>query len=359
MKSLLALFCTLGLSLNACASPLVKGPFPVSAQRQTAQAQVAQAAPGLTRYLSGSGRDVKPSLNGPSLLLAGGGSDVMAAMQAQIDVLRGCSDCPRTLDMVVLRSSGADGYNSLVGELKGLDSVESLVITQRAVAEQPEVIATVAQAELVFFAGGDQCDYVSYFKDTGLERAVKAVFARGGGVGGTSAGLAIQGSMVYDACGGSVTSSEALANPYHPAISFTHDFLSWPQMRQLVTDTHFSQRDRMGRLMAFLARGLAETGASSLTGLAVDEATALLVDARGLATVYGRNPVYLVEANHAPESVLPNQPLTYANFRLWRFVPGQRFDLHRRDLPGMYLISVREGRLSENPYVGVSSQQPR
>lgn len=348
MKSLLALFCTLGLSLNACASPLVKGPFPVSAQRQTAQA--APAAPGLTRYLSGSGLDVKPVLNGPYLLLAGGGSDVMAAMQAQIDAVRGCSDCPRTIDMVVLRSSGADGYNSLVGELKGLDSVESLVITQRAVAEQPEVIATVTHAELVFFAGGDQCDYVSYFKGTGIERAVQSVFARGGGVGGTSAGLAIQGSTVYDACKGSVTSPEALANPYHQAISLTHDFFAWPQMRQIVTDTHFSQRDRMGRLMAFLARGLTETGAPALTGLAVDEATALLVDPRGLATVYGRNKVYLVEAHHAPDSALPNQPLTYANFRLWRFTPGQRFDLTRRDLPGMYTVSVRDGRLSTNPY---------
>ena len=76
-------------------------------------------------------------------------------------------------------------------------------------------------AELVFFAGGDQCRYVSLFKGSALERAVKSVFARHGGVGGTSAGLAIQGSMVYDACQGSVTSAEALADPYHAEISTT------------------------------------------------------------------------------------------------------------------------------------------
>lgn len=309
-----------------------------------------QSAPGLTRYLSGSGQDVNPDLNGPHLLLAGGGTDQIAAMQAQIDAVRGCTDCNRTLDLVVLRSSGADGYNSLVGELKGLDSIESLVITQRSVAENPDVIATVAKAELIFFAGGDQCDYVSYFKGTGIERAVQSVFARRGGVGGTSAGLAIQGSSVYDACRGSVTTPEALANPYHPSISFSHDFFAWPQLRQTITDTHFSQRDRMGRLMAFLARGLNETGAPVMSGIAVDEATALLVDKRGLATVYGQNKVYLVEANHAPEAAIPNKPLTYSRFRLWRFSNGQSFDLNRRDMPGMYNISVREGQLSMNPY---------
>ncbi len=319
-------------------------------ENRTVFQQTSRTGSGLTRYLSGSAQDVHPDLNGPSLLLAGGGTDQMAAMQAQIDAIRGCTDCERKIDMVVLRSTGADGYNSLVNDLKGLDSVESLVITQRSVAEQPDVIDTVAKAELVFFAGGDQCHYVSYFKGTGLERAVQSVFARRGGIGGTSAGLAIQGSMVYDSCRGSVTSPDALANPYHSSISFSHDFFAWPQLLQTITDTHFAQRDRMGRLMAFMARGLNETGAPVINGLAVDEQTALLVDKRGIATVFGKNKVYLVEANHQPEAAIPGRPLNYSRFRLWRFANGQSFDLNRRDMPGMYTISVRDGQLSMNPY---------
>ena len=203
------------LALSACAS--LQRPQPASSQFNAQQA----APAGLQRFLSGSAADQQPTLQGPNLLLGGGGQDQIAAMQWQIDNLRGCHDCDTTIDMVVVRSSGADGYNSLLTELKGLDSIETLLITERSAAEDPAVVETVARAELVFFAGGDQCRYVSLFKGSALERAVKSVFARHGGVGGTSAGLAIQGSMVYDACQGSVTSAEALADPYHAEISTT------------------------------------------------------------------------------------------------------------------------------------------
>lgn len=341
-----SLLLSVSLLLSACASQQRPGPAasqftPIRAQSQSS---------GLQRFLSGSAADQQPGLQGPNLLLAGGGQDQVEAMQAQIDQLRGCTNCEATLDMVVVRSSGADGYNSMLGELKGLDSIETLLITERSAAEALDVAETVARAELVFFAGGDQCRYVSLFKGTALERAVKSVFARRGGVGGTSAGLAIQGELVYDACQGSVTSAEALADPYHGDISLTQHFFDWPQMRLTLTDTHFAQRDRMGRLMAFLARGLQQTGAPALTGIAVDEATALLLDAQGLARVFGRNQVYVVQANHPAEQLQPGLPLSYSDFQIWRLRQGQTFDLKQRNPAGAYPISVNKGQLSGNPY---------
>lgn len=334
------------LVLSSCAG--IQRPNGPESENRFVQQNSAQ--PGLQRFLSGSATDMRPNLSGPNLLLGGGGRDVVAAMQWQIDGIRGCDDCASTIDMVVVRSSGSDGYNSMLAELKGLDSIETLVITERSVAEDPEIAATVSQAEMVFFAGGDQCRYVSLFKGTALEHAVKSVFARGGGIGGTSAGLAIQGSTVYDACVGSVTSAQALENPYHASISFSHDFFNWPQLRATITDTHFTQRDRMGRLMAFLARNLKETGAPALLGIAVDEATALGIDKKGLATVFGQNHVYFVDASHPPETVIPGQALEYSGFKLWRLNPGQHFDLNQRHQTGAYGINVHQGQLSGNPY---------
>jgi cyanophycinase len=305
---------------------------------------------GLQRFLSGSAIDQQPALQGPNLLLAGGGQDQVAAMQWQIDNLRGCSDCDRSLDMVVLRSSGADGYNSMLGELKGVDSIETLVITDRSIAEEPGIAETVARAEVVFFAGGDQCQYVRLFKGTALERAVKSVFARGGGIGGTSAGLAIQGALVYDACQGGISSEEALANPDHERLSFTQGFLDWPQMRLTLTDTHFAQRDRMGRLMAFLAKGSQTLGVKPLRGIAVDEATALAVDRNGIAQVFGKHQVYFVEATALPEVLPPGQALSNARFQIQALRAGDSIDLKQRTLTGAYAIDVRNGQLSANPY---------
>ena len=209
----------------------------------------------VTRYLTGNPADVSPPLFGPAHDLGGGGSDVDAAIQWLIDEVRGCTDCAATLDVVVLRASGSNGYNDYIYGMRGVDSVETLVITSPSDSNRANVRGAVQQAEIVFFAGGDQCDYVRNFKGTAVETAVESLYARGGGVGGTSAGLAIQGEYIYDACTGSVTSGQALANPYHPQHQLQLRLLRLePTSSDTITDTHFVARDRMGRTLAFLAR---------------------------------------------------------------------------------------------------------
>lgn len=304
----------------------------------------------ITRYLSGSAADVQPVLAGPVLNLGGGGTDVDPAIQWMIDKARGCTNCAAKVDVVVLRATGSNGYNAPIMAMNGVDSVETLVITNRKDATNQPLIATISNAEVVFFAGGDQCDYVSLFKGTRIETAVEAVYARGGAVGGTSAGLAIQGEYVYDGCAGSATSANALANPFHTSISFTYNFFNWNDLQNVVTDSHFQQRDRMGRLMAFLARQIRDGRTATAWGLAINEATSVVVDQNGTATVIGSGSAYFVYADHAPEICEPNTPLTLSNFKIWRVTPGQTFNLRNRPTSGFYTVSVSNGVLSANPY---------
>ena len=316
-----------------------------------ALAACASAGAKETRYLTGSAADVRPRLRGPAYHLQGGGTDVAAAMQWMIDEVRGCANCSTKVDVVVLRSSGAEGYNDFIFKMNGVDSVETLVIKDRADSDTEAVIRTVADAEVVFFAGGDQCNYVRYFKGTGVERAVERVHARGGGVGGTSAGLAILGEVSYDACsGGSARSAEALRDPYYKDVSFTYDFFDWPPLRGVITDTHFVERDRMGRLLAFVARQLRDKNYKRITGLAVERETSVVADRRGRARVLGKGPVYLVVGDHAPEVCEPGRPLTYTDFKLWKLQTGAAFDLKRLPTAGFYTVSVRDGQLLNNPY---------
>ena len=80
-------------------------------------------------------------------------------------------------------------------------------------------------------------------------------------------------------------------------ISLTDDLLSLPWMATVLTDTHFFQRDRMGRIMVFLARATKSGwgGAAGPLGVAVSEHTAVLVDgATGDAVFTGVGPVYLL-----------------------------------------------------------------
>src|SRR5215213_7673710 len=91
------------------------------------------------RYLTGNRADVKPKLHGPALIFGGGNVDVDTALQWTINQVRGCEDCPIKLDLVVLRSSGEDGYNEPFFALKGVDSVETLLITNRDDSNSPAV----------------------------------------------------------------------------------------------------------------------------------------------------------------------------------------------------------------------------
>lgn len=312
----------------------------------------ATAGATVTRYLTGNAADVSPALYGPAYDIGGGGVDVDAAIQWMIDQVRGCTSCATKVDVVVLRSSGSNGYNAPIYAMNGVDSVETLVLTTPADANRSDVEATVRAAEVVFFAGGDQCTYVEIFKGSLVESAVEAVVARGGAVGGTSAGAAIQGEAVYDACAGSVTSSQALADPYHAYVSFTYSFFNWNNFERVITDTHFVPRDRMGRIMAFLARQIQDGRAATPLGMAVNEGTSLVVDRFGQGTVMGAGPVYMVLADHQPERCVAGQSLSFSNFKIWKLATGTTFDLANRPTCGYYRRSVTNGAIDGDPYEG-------
>jgi cyanophycinase len=305
----------------------------------------------LTRFDTGNPADVRLPLHGPILHLAGGGTDVDAAYQEVIDRIRGCSDCAATIDIVVLRASGADGYNDYLQAMHGVDSVTTFVITDRSSASRADVLEAVRNAEYIFLAGGDQCNYVRYFNESPIEAAIESVYARGGAIGGTSAGMAIQGKAGYDACNDASSQSKlALADPYNDEISFTTDFFDWRFMENVITDTHFAQRDRMGRLFAFIARQLRELPVDSFLGIAANERTAVLVDERGMATVVGEGPAYFVLGDHFPERALPGVPLTYCGFKIWRAASGLSFDLAHRPRTGALSVDVSDGVIQQNPY---------
>ncbi|HET9237574.1 MAG TPA: cyanophycinase [Oligoflexus sp.] len=238
-----------------------------------------------TTRLGSTQDDVRPP-KGPGMILMGGGTDVDSAFVWAHDVIAGD---PQTKagDVLVIRATGADGYDAYLNGLAMFSSVQTLVIP-RVISTADLAIAAklVDRAELIFFAGGNQADYVAW-KDSELMKAVQRVYQRGGVIGGTSAGLAIMGPFVFDAVSAgtaSVTTGTATRDPFDPAISFTRGMLNVPFLKNLVTDSHFRQRERFGRLATFMARQFADGAISApdlVTGLGVDEATAVLLDKNG------------------------------------------------------------------------------
>lgn len=251
------------------------------------------------------------------LMLMGGGTDVDDAFRWLIQRSGGG-------DLVVLRSDGADGYNDyLYKELGGLNSVTTMVIQSRAQAHCPEVLQRLRQAEALFFAGGDQSEYYRFWKDTPVHTAIAELAKKQTPMGGTSAGLAILGEVIYSAEGESMQSTQVLDNPFHPELTLRNDFLKLPYMQAILTDSHFSERKRQGRLLAFLARARFEKGfPPGLKGIGIDEETALLVEQptegeykeKTVGTVIGKGSVWFYRPGAKnPEVMGPQKPLTWSH----------------------------------------------
>jgi cyanophycinase-like exopeptidase len=191
----------------------------------------------------------------------------------------------------------------------------------------------------VYFAGGDQAHYVAW-KGSALMKAVTRVYARDGVVGGGSAGLAIQGAVVYDSVAGDrlnqeTTTRDAVGNPFEARISFTTGLFAWPALAETITDTHLVARDRFGRMIVFLARIVSDRllpGAAVVYGLGIDQGSSVVVDPDGTAAVLnepGAHGAYLARADAVPQLVA-GQALRYSVDVAHIARNGERFDLLRK-----------------------------
>lgn len=140
-----------------------------------------------------------------------------------------------------------------VASNKPLNSVTTILFNNRKASNDPEVLNQINNAEAIFFAGGDQSEYMHLWSGTPVQAAVQGKI-KNVTIGGTSAGCDILGNWIYTAEKGSVDSNEALSDPYNKEMTFSTAFLSIPFLGSIITDTHFVTRDRMGRMIAFLAR---------------------------------------------------------------------------------------------------------
>jgi cyanophycinase len=274
-------------------------------------------------YLTGSAADVTGDTTS-GIGLMGGGTDVDALFTWMSERAGGG-------DFVVIRASGEDGYNQYVFDLGDFDSVETLVLKNSSASFDPVVLQTIRNAEALFIAGGDQSNYVNYWKGTPVEDAIHELAARGVPIAGTSAGTAILSDFIYAAQRQSAVSSKALADPFHRDITLDRDFLHLPQMAGLITDQHLIERDRLGRTIAFMARIVQDGWQAESRSIAIDRETAVLVDGAGGATIVANRdhptPYAYFISGGAPEICQPKTPLTYRNLTVFRAEPGSRFDI--------------------------------
>jgi aminobenzoyl-glutamate utilization protein B len=193
----------------------------------------------------------------------------------------------------------------------GVENVTVLHTRDRSRADSEAFVAPLLQARGVWFGGGRQWRLVDAYLGTRTQRELEAVLARGGVIGGTSAGATIQGS--YLVRGAREGNQIMMAKGYEEGFGYLHG---------VAVDQHLLTRLRLEDLAGVVA---ARPG---LLGLGIDEATALVV--RGdRFSVIGRSVAAVYDGHdHDGRSYFLLGPGEQFDLRIKRRVPrGQEIRL--------------------------------
>ncbi len=201
------------------------------------------------------------------------------------------------------------------------DAFRALGVTDRALlhldtreqAEAPDNARSITEASGIFIAGGDQKRLMATLGGSAVAAAMHASLATGGAcIGGTSAGAsALSVHMLAE--------GNTDLNPEKGAVSLG-DGLGL--LRHVVIDQHFSERQRLARLLSIVAQH------PELLGIGIDEDTALVIEPGTGVEVIGNGAVTLVDGRDVVSNAAgakQGESLELINVRLHLLPAGTRY----------------------------------
>jgi cyanophycinase len=239
-----------------------------------------------------------------SLVIVGGGAIPDEVAERFVELAGG----PDAL-IVVLPTANPDPLpaefrEQQILEKAGAKKIVRLGARRRDEVESPEFLETIGKAKGIWFGGGRQWRFVDAYEGTKALEAFRGVLARGGVIGGTSAGATIQGEYLVR---GSPLGNERMMCPgYERGFAF---------LPGTAIDQHFSERNRSPDLHRVVSRF------PGLLGIGLDEATAIVVQGDG-ARVLGKGRAHFFDrrgAQPADETIVTS------------VAAPERFDLRQRD----------------------------
>jgi cyanophycinase len=236
------------------------------------------------------------------LVIVGGGDDIDSILHRFVDLAGG----PTAPIVVIPTANGRPSYDRFhraarwFREEAGVETVTVLHTGDRAEADSEAFTKPIEEARAVWFPGGRQWRLADSYLGTRTQREFEALLARGGIIGGSSAGATIQGS--YLARGDSRTNTVMMGD-HEEGFGF---------LRNVAIDQHLLRRNRQFDLVEIIE------AKPELLGIGIDEEAGILVTGDSFVVLEGYVAIY------DSGRQLPNG----GKFYLLR--KGDRFDLASR-----------------------------
>lgn len=243
-----------------------------------------------------------PEVPKGSLVIVGGGGMPADISKRFFELGKGAEGT-----FIVLPISNPDPLpaNSGDGFLRRLGAKNIVVIGAREQKELEEAknIEALKKATAVWFGGGRQWRFMDAYEGTKVEQLFRDVLARGGVIGGSSAGATIQGDYLCRGAPGGP--NIMMCEGYEQGLRF---------LPGVAIDQHFTQRKRFPDMVALMKTY------PQFLGIGLDEATAIVVQGH-IAEVMGRGQVHFYDRR---KPVVEDQPDHES------LSAGTRYDLKKR-----------------------------
>jgi len=210
-----------------------------------------------------------------------------------------------------------DEYTKAFRE-SGVRGVSIFHAEERAASDDPGLLSLLDRADGVYFSGGGQRRLVGAMGSTQFDDRLRKLHRKGLHVGGTSAGASAVSSVMI--------AGDGRDPVLQSSVELSTGFGLLPEV---IVDQHFQQRERLSRLIAAVVLNPA------LLGFGLDEGTAVEIDSRGRAKVFGKGALTVVDGSRLrgsspTASNEPNRPPAFAGMRLHMLTEGWGYELATR-----------------------------
>lgn len=252
------------------------------------------------------------------LFIIGGGEERRGDMDVLERYVELCGGTDSSIAILTSASKIPDEmwemYDTAFNEL-GVRHHFPIYAESRDQANEPERAQQLCKADGIFMTGGSQKRLVDIIGDTQIHDAMRRAFKHNGAcIGGTSAGAsAIACRMLAEG------KKEKLPDKHTAQIDKGLAFL-----QQVTIDQHFSERQRLARLLSVIAQH------PELIGVGIDEDTALIISGHGNVEVIGTGAVTLLDGRHMQSNIAEagsQEHLELINVILHLLPAGNRYDI--------------------------------
>jgi cyanophycinase len=262
----------------------------------------------------------QPKVVGPekgALVIVGGGAVTPDIWNRFVELAGG----KEAANVVVIPTAGDD--SSTVRSPREFETLKRLGVTKLTLlhtrdpkeANTEAFVAPLKKATAVWFVGGRHWRLADSYLNTLAHKEFNALLARGGVIGGTSAGATILGSFMVR---GDTKGNSIMIGDHTQGLDFIHN---------VTIDQHVMRRNRQFDLISVIR------DRPELLGLGIDESTAVVVQ-QNTFEVLGNSYVGIYDAKQIANNAQYPSGQNSTGGPFYYLGKGQKFDLQTRTVIG-------------------------